>query len=289
MRKIIGHQKIWQFLKKSAEDESLSHAYLFWGEEHLGKKTLALEFIKFLNKSKNFDPDLIFISGEEKPISISKIREIQYFLSETSFLDAYKSVLIDHAERMTKEAQSSLLKTLEEPKGKTLLILVTPFPNLLIKTITSRCQKIYFSPVPSEILREFLENHPSSLNLSPQEKEELISSFRGRPGKLINFLSQPEKLEKEKEILKEILSFSKKDLFSQFEYLRSLENKNINSLEIIKILIEYFRGLLIGKSQGNYSLKKLKEILEFLNEIYFLISFTNINEKLALEMLILKL
>jgi len=287
---LIGHQKIWQFLKKSAENQSLSHAYLFSGEEHLGKRTLALEFIKFLNKAKNLDPDLILISNErDESIQISQIRKIQYFLSETSFLGSYKSVIIDHAERMTREAQTCLLKTLEEPKGKTLLILITPFPNLLIKTITSRCQKICFFSVPRQILANFLEKEGQSLQDSHYEKEKLISSFQGRPGKLINFLLNPEKLEKENQILKEILNLSKKDLYSRFQYLKSLENENISANEIVKILTEYFRELLIGQSKGGYSLSKLKEILEFLNEVYFLISFTNINKKLALEMVMIKL
>jgi len=289
---LIGHQKIWQFLEKSAENQSLSHAYLFSGEEHLGKKTLALEFIKFLNKAKNLDPDLILISNErDESIQISQIRKIQYFLSETSFLGSYKSVIIDQAEKMTKDAQSCLLKTLEEPKGKTLLILITSFPNLIMKTITSRCQKICFFPVPSQILKNFLEDYnlPTVLKLTSKEKEKLIFSFRGKPGRLINFLLSPEKLEKENQILKEILSLSKRDLYSRFQYLKSLENENISANEIVKILTEYFRELLIGQSKESYSLSKLKEILEFLNEVYFLISFTNINKKLALEMLMMKL
>jgi len=311
---IIGHQKIWQFLKKSVENQSLSHAYLFSGEEHLGKKNLALEFIKLINCKKkpfadkacqecisckaflkNWHPDLILISNErDEPIQISQIRKIQYFLSETSFLGSYKSVIIDQAERMTKDAQSCLLKTLEEPKGKTLLILITSFPNLIMKTITSRCQKICFFSVPSQTLRNFLEDK----KLTSKEKEKLIFSFRGKPGRLINFLLSPEKLEKENQILKEILNLSKRDLYSRFQYIKSLENENLTN-EIIKILMEYFRGLLLGqfnKSLQNfqifkesYSLSKLKEILEFLNEVYFLISFTNINKKLALEMLMMKL
>lgn len=357
---IIGHQKEFALLKKSFEENHLSHAYLFSGQEHLGKKTLALEFIKLINckKSpfadkprtfsaldaegikiaessaekvrgkacekcisckaflKNWHPDLILISNEEnESIQISQIRKIQYFLSQTAFLGSYKSVIIDHAERMTKDAQSCLLKTLEEPKGKTLLILISSFPNLIMKTITSRCQKICFLAVPSQILANFLDKQGQSLRDSHYEKEkltlrlplsvnselaeELIFSFQGRPGKLINFLLNPEKLEKENQILKEILNLSKRDLYSRFQYIKSLENENILTNEIIKILTEYFRYLLIGQFnksliegqlfKENYSLSKLKEILEFLNEVYFLISFTNINKKLALEMLMMKL
>ena len=64
---IIGHQKQWQFLKKSVELGKISHAYLFSGQEKLGKKRIALEFVKLIN-GRNFDlghPDLILIKPEK--------------------------------------------------------------------------------------------------------------------------------------------------------------------------------------------------------------------------------
>ena len=304
---IIGHQKTWQFLKKSAENQTLPHALLFSGEDSLGKKTLALEFVKFINCQKRksgeeacqecfsckslqrkWHPDLILIDNKEGSlIQISQIREIQNFLNKTPFFSSFKSVIINHADKMTKDAGSCLLKTLEEPKGKTLFILITSFPNLIAKTIVSRCQKICFSSVPSQILADFLKDK----KLSAEEKQKLVLISRGRPGKLIDFFSNPEKLERENQILNKILELSKKDLKSRFSYIKSLKKENIATEEIIKILMEYFRhSLLLQKKDSlNYSSSKLKEILEFLNKIYFLTSFTNTNKLLALELLMLKL
>ena len=52
---IIGHQKQWQFLKNSYKTDKLSHAYLFYGPTGLGKKKLAVEFVKFLNCENTSD------------------------------------------------------------------------------------------------------------------------------------------------------------------------------------------------------------------------------------------
>jgi len=87
---LIGHQKIWQFLKKAIEMDKLSHAYLFFGEESLGKRKLAKEFIKLLNCQnsdkpcqtchscqdieKEVHPDLILIEPKKKEIQIAQIR-----------------------------------------------------------------------------------------------------------------------------------------------------------------------------------------------------------------------
>src|SRR4030042_1240940 len=145
---IIGHQKQWQFLKRSAEIGRLSHAYLFSGQAHLGKRKLAEEFIKFLNcpkkenspcqncwackaLEKEIHPDLISIKPINKEIKIFQIRQLQKSLFLKPHSSFFKSVIIEEAEKMNQEAQSCLLKTLEEPSGNTLLFLITERPQML--------------------------------------------------------------------------------------------------------------------------------------------------------------
>ena len=143
---IIGHKNQWNFLKKSAELDRLSHAYLFSGENQLGKKTLAIEFVKFLNCSakdfsekpcqvcrncqdvqKKAHPDFVLIEPENshKEIQISQIRNLIWKLSLRPYSAVFKVAILDKAHSMSQEAQSCFLKLLEEPKGKALLILIT--------------------------------------------------------------------------------------------------------------------------------------------------------------------
>ena len=139
---IIGHNKQWEFLKNKLETGQLSHAYLFTGQEGIGKKIFAKEFAEFVGCKF---PDLTVVESDKgKEIPIAKIREIQNFLAYKSYNGGFKIVVVDNAELMNQEAQSCFLKTLEEPKGKTLLLLISSKPDMILPTIYSRCQQVKF-------------------------------------------------------------------------------------------------------------------------------------------------
>ena len=77
-------------------------------------------------------------------IDVGQIRGVQRFLSYKSYYGGYKSVIIENADRMNTEAQSCLLKSLEEPTPFSVLVLVSSKPKLLLLTITSRCETVRF-------------------------------------------------------------------------------------------------------------------------------------------------
>lgn len=140
---IIGHQHILNYLKKSIEKNRISHAYLFEGPEYLGKKAVALWFAKTLGCQKP-DITIVLTPADKKEISIEQIRELRRYLSLSSHSSPYKIAIIDEAEKMTDEAVNALLKTLEEPRGNAVLILITNTPSALPETILSRCEEIKF-------------------------------------------------------------------------------------------------------------------------------------------------
>ncbi len=314
---ILGHQKQWQFLKNSHKLGKLSHAYLFSGPESIGKKTLAVEFIKFLNcqaeKSslkpcqgcrscrdieKGAYPDFILIEPEVSPstkistgkeeIKIAQIRKMENYLSLCPYLSSFKVAVIDKAHCMTQEAQNSFLKTLEEPKGNTLFILVTEYPETLLATVLSRVQKINFYPVK----REEIEGYLKSENVSQEKAKEITELSLGKPGRAIDFIKNPQKLEEVKNKIKEIDKVAKSALYYRFQYVKNLTERKENLREILDIWLRYFRKLLIiriKEQKGSYSLTKLKTIIENLSKTQLLLSTTNVNPKLALEVLMLEL
>ncbi len=305
---IIGHQKQWQFLKKSVEFGKISHAYLFSGQEHLGKKRIALEFVKLIN-GENFDighPDLILIESEKgasiqitatappathqkNEIHISQIRELIQKLSLKPYSALFKVAIIDQAHLMTKEAQHSFLKTLEEPKGKTLLILITEAPKRLLATIPSRCEVIKFSPVKEVEIKSYLRE-----NLSDKDWEEASKFCLGRPGEAVDFISDPQKLENRKKIIKELIKISNSGLAFRFQYAKEL-SKDSNLREILDIWLSYFRNILLStinnqqSTINKYSFFKLKNILSQIQNTNFFLTSTNVNPRLALEILMLEL
>ena len=277
---LIGHQKQWNFLKKITEVNKISHSYLFIGQEKLGKKKVALEWASLLfneniNFKKSYNPDLLLVEPDGKEIKISQIRELIQKLSLKFYSAPFKIAIIDKAHLMNKEAQNALLKTLEEPKGKTILILITEFPEMLFSTILSRVQVVKFYPVKQEEIIKYLKKQ----EIKDREVEEISKTARGKPGLAIDFFLEPNKLENEKKIIKELINISKASLSIRFQYVKKLAEKE-DVRDILNIWLKYFRDT---------DIYKFKNIIKQIQEINFLLSKANINPKLALEVLILEL
>ena len=317
---LLGHQKQWQFLKESFFLGRIPHALLFSGEEKLGKKTLAIEFIKFINcLEKDFSlrltpyrnevsgagpcqkclscqaierrihPDFIFIEPIDNEIQVSQIRDLSLKLSEKPSFSSFKTAILDKAHLMNQEAQSAFLKTLEEPKGNTILILITEYPERLFSTILSRVQKIKFYPVKKEEIEKFLKER----KIPKEEIEGMIKISLGKPGLIYDFLKNPEKLKEKKEKIRELIKILNSPISFRFQYAKELASQN-NLSEVLTIWLDYFRNILLSKlrgegKEGKYSLLKLKNILRQIQRINFLISTTNVNQRLALEILLLEL
>ncbi|MBE2293944.1 MAG: hypothetical protein IAF00_03300, partial [Phycisphaerales bacterium] len=86
--------------------------------------------------------------GESKIIKIDQVREVCTFLGHTAHYGGYKIALLEPADRLNGNAANSLLKTLEEPPGTCLLLLVTAWPARLPATVRSRCQRLSFERPP---------------------------------------------------------------------------------------------------------------------------------------------
>ncbi len=313
----VGHQKQWEFLKKKFESNQLSHAYLFVGPEEIGKRKVAFDFVKMINcegddekgecrncklieSEKHPDVLMVGIKEDKSEIEISQIREIQQFLNLKPYYSLFKTIIINEAEKMNQEAQSCFLKTLEEPKGKTIFILISSFPDIILPTILSRCQVLKFFFVESPKIKEFLLKKGAN----PEEAQFLSLVSEGRPGRAIKLFLNKEMLKEEGEILKEILKICNNNLALRFKYIKDLPDEKINIF--LSVFRRYLRDLLFLKlGIDNQRFKKnnrevvdifkkmpilkLKKIIKLLEEISFYISATNINPKLALEILLLDL
>jgi DNA polymerase-3 subunit delta' len=293
---IIGHQKQWQFLEKSVKLGRFSHAYLFSGQEKLGKKTIAYEFIKlfFGSDIRQSHPDFIFIAPAEQEIQIKQIRELNWRLSLKPFSAPLKAAIIDQAHLMNAEAQNCFLKTLEEPRGETLLILISEYPEFLFPTIRSRTEIIKFYPVPRKEIEDYLKDQRVG-----EEKSRLMSQIsQGRPGVAIDFLNYPQKLKGRETLISEIAKLTKSDLNFRFQYAKKI-SKTTNLKKILDVWLFHFREILLSKLNKNSidkididnaaKISKIKNILEKIQGTNFLISTTNVNPRLALEILMLEL
>ena len=155
----------------------LAHAYLFGGQQGLGKLVLAKHFAHYLlctNPVNNqpcgecrecqllasgTHPDLKMIQPEDSSeIKIQQVRDCIHFVSQTSQRGGYKIILIAPAEALNINSANALLKVLEEPSNNTLLILVSHQPTLLMATIRSRCHLMTFNRPAAELVIPWLES-----------------------------------------------------------------------------------------------------------------------------------
>ncbi|OLC43675.1 MAG: DNA polymerase III subunit delta' [Nitrospirae bacterium 13_1_40CM_4_62_6] len=166
---LIGHERPTAILKASILHDRVAHAYLFFGEDRIGKRLAALRFAQAINCEIDYGPggpdacgacrscrqiearthpDFLLIEPDQEQanpqIKIEQIRELEQQLVYHPLVGRRKVCLIDEADRMTPGAANALLKTLEEPPDHSLLLLITSRPSALLATVRSRCQGIRF-------------------------------------------------------------------------------------------------------------------------------------------------
>jgi DNA polymerase-3 subunit delta' len=181
---IVGHERPIQILKTTLRRNSLAHAYLFYGDEGIGKKLVAKAFAQAVNCSaqppedrrvddscgkcisclhiqSEIHPDFIAIEPEGATIKVGQIRTIQEQIQLQPIAGRYRVVIVNEAETMNEEATNALLKSLEEPPISTILILITSKPYAILPTVVSRCQKIRFTPLTNQQIMMLLKQKTS--------------------------------------------------------------------------------------------------------------------------------
>ncbi|MDR2845620.1 MAG: DNA polymerase III subunit gamma/tau [Puniceicoccales bacterium] len=164
---IVGQEHIVRTLKNAIETNRIGHAYLFVGPRGTGKTTTARIFAKALNctdgpKANPPADDPIcqsIVAGscmdvlEIDAATNRSIEDAKTIREECQFAPTqckFKIFIIDEVHQLTKEAFNTLLKTLEEPPPHIKFIFATTESDKVLPTITSRCQRFEFQPIPEE-------------------------------------------------------------------------------------------------------------------------------------------
>ena len=139
-----------QNFKSLSESGHLSHSYIFFGENQkeifnfTGSLANFLESGKFAGSNKLLQDLSILGPNEKGNIGIDEIRDLQKFLYYRPVVSKRKTAIINGFENLTDQAQSAILKIVEEPPKQSLIILIGQNPENLLPTVSSRFQKIYF-------------------------------------------------------------------------------------------------------------------------------------------------
>ncbi|MEM1011570.1 MAG: DNA polymerase III subunit delta' [Planctomycetota bacterium] len=206
MSEVVGHQNVVERLGKALSEGRLAHGLLFAGPTGVGKRTTANWLSKrFLGDTpdvhrridagthgdfhvvtrqlvRNYDK-----TGKSKAIqfTIDVVRgEIVAPANRASIEGDGKVFVVEEAETMNPAAQNALLKTLEEPYGRTLIVLLTDNPMRLLPTIRSRCQTFAFGELTKAETTEVLARH----EVTAVDADAAYEVAGGSPGRALSFL-----------------------------------------------------------------------------------------------------
>jgi DNA polymerase-3 subunit delta' len=207
---LVGHAPQAAMLAEAAAGGRLHHAWLISGPEGVGKATLGLRFLRWLLAGRpvgpvplhvpethpvfrriaaGAHPDLRVLAPEAGEKGVKRItrvedaRALPRFLSLTPAEGGWRGVLVDEAEAMNAEAQNALLKTLEEPPARAVLVLTSHAPDRLLPTIRSRCRRLELFPLPeaevAALLARLLPEMPGA------DRARLAALADGAPGRAL--------------------------------------------------------------------------------------------------------
>ncbi len=291
---VIGNEGVKDYLRKSLETNNILHSYLFLGTQGIGKLLMAKEFAKYIlcleNEEEcnckscvcyngNNHPDYKVINETGETIKIEQVRELVEKVIEKPIVSNRKVYIINDSDKMTKEAQNCLLKTLEEPPQFVTIILISSNENLLLNTIKSRCMKIKFKNIDNRELYDYAIDKIGYDEVS----DNLLKTFDGSIGKAISLKDNKEKYSEidiliQKMKTDDIISifliskfmYDKEKVFEMLDYLivslYSYASKNKKYLNCIKFVNECINRL---KLNGNLDMNidsLLFNIWEELNE-----------------------
>ncbi len=192
---ILGNEAALRFLETALRTGGVSHAYLFHGPQGVGKRTVARRFGAALvaggdrgaedRALRGLHPDLTEVVPEGAFTTIGQVREVVRLASGRPF-EGTRRAFILQADTLNVQASNALLKTLEEPEGETVFLLVATSREGVLPTILSRTQAVRFNPVPTPVLAGFLGERGAV-------RPELAAALgRGSVGLSLRYAEDPE-------------------------------------------------------------------------------------------------
>jgi len=296
----IGHDHTWIRLEQALRDDQLAHALLFTGPPGIGKSLLARDLAARTlctggkppcgdcDRCRQIDagshPDVRFVGIPvgKKEIGVELAREIKSFLQLRSAGGGVRVVVIDDADRLSIAAQNALLKTLEEPPGHALVILVTGSPGGLLPTVRSRCQRVTLRPLGDDALRAVLRGQ----NLDDSTIEPLLPYAQGSAGRALQMRGLIERadIERLQSALARLRSGRYGPVVEFTQALGANEQEMSSRLDMLtEVLQQRLASSIRTGSVDEGSIHEQLRVIEILSEIRRMLRRGNPNRSLLAE------
>jgi DNA polymerase-3 subunit delta' len=334
MWQTIGHTKTVDLLQRAIKQGTASHAYLLEGPPQVGKMTLALDVARALNcqaepdirpcgecptckkiaAGKHSDVQILALNQnaledvkEKTEIGIESIKAMLHSASLPPFEGNYRVYIIDEAANLSMEAANRLLKTLEEPVGKVLFILLTANAGLIPVTVVSRCQKLKLSKLKTAEIEKTLSER---WQVEPEKARLLARLSHGCPGWALEASKKPDLAAERSAQFEKMISIMKSGYSERFAATSQISlqfaRKRETVYETLDTWAGWWRDILLAKSgchgdiisidfepalaemAGTYQLVQIKAVIQYILEAVQQLK-QNANARLVLETLMLNI
>jgi len=284
---LVGQAAAKKWLIAALESGNLPQALIFAGPKGVGRKTATKVLADYLhdqdrssavqqNRDNKNHPDTFWysqildeVSKKETREWIDAMREIIRRVSLSPMVSKFKVAIIDDAQRLNSEAQNALLKTLEEPRSDTVIILIVPNEEVLLPTIVSRAQVVRFGPLSGDEIRQIV----------PEASDEQIAASGGSAGQVKDWVELPiwwVDYKARREFWRKV---STADIEAKFAWSDKLKERD-EAVEFIKIGMMVWREML-PNAKAAQGLARMQMAVEQIRD--------NVNLKGALDTLLLAL
>lgn len=320
---IVGHEQIKEHMQAAIRDKKPFHAYLFQGEEGVGKEALARTFAAGLQcQSESADkpckecvscrqmesgnqPDVIWVTREKASLGVDEIREqLCNTMDIKPFSSPYKIYLVPEAEKMTEAAQNALLKTIEEPPEYGIVILMTSNISALLPTIQSRCLTMEFRPLSTAVVESYVKEHCQV----PDYQARASAAFaQGNLGKAMRYAKSEDFIERKDHIISLLRHVEQMDLSEMLAVIKDLGTRKDEVRDYIDLMVLWYRDVLLFKAtkdinqllfqdEASYisreashrSYEKIEEILQAFEKAKVCLR-ANVNFDITMELMLLAL
>jgi len=274
-RDLVNQHHAILLLRSAVRADRPAHAYLFVGPAGTGRRMLAQAFAQFLNCERPAEGDacgecracrriaernhpdvrVLDIAHEQYLVPVGreyKGREIPIDQIRALKQDAYyppyegrtKVYVIADAELLSPGAANSLLKVLEEPPPDVIVILIAEATVPLPATITSRCQFVRCSLIPTaEIERVLVERHA----VAPEQARVLAALAAGRIGRAVAWARSPDILERRDRFLSTLLTLESADPLVRLDAAEELAKEKDTLGDLLENAALWYRDLAVWK------------------------------------------
>lgn len=286
---ILGQEKPIRLLTTLLQNETIPHALLFLGIEGVGKKTTALAIAmagncmghgdenlpkkkkiranrstiqeittkieicgccKSCSKIKSGNhPDIILVEPTGNFIRINQIRNLCNTLTMKPYEARLRVVIISDAQAMNPAASNALLKMLEEPPDRTVLILTAVHTSDLLPTIVSRCQHIRFSPIPHDHIEALLIEKQGASHDDAKIIATMANGSISKAFSMMRHMSKINWIKRRAWLLNSVESLSLMSIPSRLAFAEHLSKNKVALADSLEVMKSWFRDLVICKFQ----------------------------------------